>query len=222
MSGELPGYGADKREFGLNTITSISAKIARLTEQETETDQMNNPFQEQLLKAGVVSEQQVKKAQQEKKKNKQQQPKGKKHKQKVLSEAEKKAREQREAKAQRDRELNERKQQQAKAKALSAEINQMIRDNMIKRDESCEIAYNFEHQKKVKRIYINEDMKKKIIQGKLGIARIDGVYELVPIAIAEKIAQRNEKRVVIFKEEEKQVDENDPYAGYEVPDDLIW
>ncbi len=183
---------------------------------------MNNPFQEQLLKAGVVSEQQVKKAQQDKKKSKQQQPKGKKNKQKALSDAEKKARQQREAKAQRDRELNERKQQQAKAKAISAEINQMIKENMIKRDESCEIAYNFEHQKKVKRIYINEDMKNKIVQGKLGIARIDGVYELVPVSIAEKIKQRNEKRVVIFEKEEKKTDADDPYAGYEVPDDLMW
>ena len=65
-------------------------------------------------------------------------------------------------------------------------------------------------------------MKQKIVKGKLGIARIEGVYELVPLSVAEKIKQRNEKRVVIFEAEEKSKDEDDPYADYEVPDDLIW
>lgn len=65
-------------------------------------------------------------------------------------------------------------------------------------------------------------MKQQLIKGKLGIARIEGVYELIPVSVAEKIQQRNEKRVVIFKAEEKTVDENDPYADFEIPDDLTW
>lgn len=181
---------------------------------------MNNPFQEQLLKAGIVSEQQVKQAQQEKKQKRKQQPKGKKNKQ--PNEAELKARKAREEKAQRDRELNQRKQQQARAKAISAEIDQLIRDNLIARDEKCEIVYNFEHQGKVKSIYVDNDMRKKIIDGKLGIARIEGRYELVPLSVAEKIRDRNDKRVVILEEDQATQDENDPYAQYQVPDDLMW
>jgi len=65
-------------------------------------------------------------------------------------------------------------------------------------------------------------MKQQIIRGKLGIARIEGRYELVPIAIAEKIQQRNEKRIVLITDEKPEADENDPYAEYEIPDDLIW
>ena len=65
-------------------------------------------------------------------------------------------------------------------------------------------------------------MKQKIIQGKIGIARIEGRYELVPLAIAEKIQQRNEKRIVIFDEEIETPDDNDPYAEHQIPDDLIW
>lgn len=180
---------------------------------------MNNPFQEQLLKAGVVSKQQVQKVQQEKNKKKKQQ---KSKKEPVIDQNKLKARQQAEEKAKRDRELNQRKQQQARGKAISAEINQLITDNLIKRDESCDIAYNFEHDKKVKRIYINADMKQQIINGKYGIARIDGRYELVPLSVAEKIKQRNEKRIVMFEAEQKVKDENDPYADYEIPDDLIW
>jgi len=181
---------------------------------------MNNPFQEQLLKAGVVNKQQVQKAQQDKNKKKKQQHNNKKI--KPVNEAALKAKKLASEKAERDRELNKRREDQARGKALSAEINQLIKDNMIVRDDKCDIAYNFEHQKKVKKIYINEDMKQKIVKGKLGIARIEGVYELVPLSVAEKIKQRNEKRVVIFEAEEKSKDEDDPYADYEVPDDLIW
>ncbi len=181
---------------------------------------MNNPFQEQLLKAGVVTEQQVKNAQQSKKKKGKQQ--SKKQRQQQKNQQSEKVRQQQEAKAEKDRELNQRKQQQAQAKAISAEINQLIRDNLIKRDEGCEIPYNFQHQGKVKKIYINEDMKEQLVKGKLGIARIEGVYELVPLTVAEKIRQRNDKRVVILEDDNKTADENDPYADYEVPDDLIW
>jgi uncharacterized protein YaiL (DUF2058 family) len=180
---------------------------------------MSNPFQDQLLKAGLVTKQQVQKANQDK---------NRKHKQKrakkrpVPDEASIKARQAAEEKARRDRELNRRKEEKARQKALSTEINQLIENNSLERGESCDIAYNFEHQGKVKRIYVDAVMKQQIIAGKLGIARIEGRYELVPLPIAEKILQRNEKRIVLFNEEVQSVDENDPYAEYKVPDDLTW
>jgi len=180
---------------------------------------MNNPFQEQLLKAGIVNKQQVQKVQQDKNKKKKQQ---RNKKEKVVDETRLKAQQAAEEKSRRDRELNKNKEEAARKKAISAEINQLITENRIQRDESCETVYNFEHNKKVKRIYVNEDMKQQIIKGKLGIARIEGRYELVPVLIAEKIKQRNEKRVVLFEVEQKAVDDNDPYADYQVPDDLTW
>lgn len=179
---------------------------------------MSNPFQEQLLKAGLVSKQQVQQVNKEKQKKKKQQ----KSKKPVVDEAALRAQKAAQEKAQRDRELNEKKQQQARARAVSAEINQLILDHMIKRDDSCELVYNFEHNKKVKRIYINQQLKQQLIDGALALARIDGRYELVPISVAEKIKQRNEKRVIFIEPEENRPDEDDPYADFQVPDDLIW
>ena len=74
----------------------------------------------------------------------------------------------------------------------------------------------------MKHIYVNAELKQQIVQGKLGIARIEGRYELVPQSIAEKIQQRNEKRVVLFKNEQETVAADDPYADFKVPDDLMW
>ncbi|MES0328278.1 MAG: DUF2058 domain-containing protein [Gammaproteobacteria bacterium] len=181
---------------------------------------MSNPFQDQFLKAGLVNKQQVQKAQQSKNKTKKQQRNNKKI--KVVDEAKIEAQKVADEKTKRDLELNQKKQEQARQKATSAEIDQLIKANRIERDQSCEIAYNFEHQKKVKRIYLNEEMQKQVVQGKLGIARITGQYELIPKAIAEKIQQRNEKRVILFKEEKQDIDANDPYAEHKIPDDLMW
>jgi uncharacterized protein YaiL (DUF2058 family) len=180
---------------------------------------MGNAFQDQFLKAGLVTKQQVKKAAKEGTQNKKQQ---RAKKEPVVDETKLKAQQVLKEKAKLDRELNKRKEDEARNKAISAEINQLITDNTIARNDECDIAYNFEHNKKVQRIYINEDMRQKVIHGNLGIARIEGRYELVPKTVAEKIQQRNEKRVILFTYEEEVFDENDPYAEFKIPDDLMW
>ena len=181
---------------------------------------MGNPFQDQLLKAGVVTKQQVKKAQSASKKKKKEQRSKKNN--NVVDENKLKLQQVAKEKADRDKALNQRKEDQAKQKAISAEIDQLITANLIKRSDECEIIYNFEHRKKVNRIYVNEDMKQGIIDGKLGIARIEGRYELIPKLIAERIQQRNEKRVILFENTEEENNEDDPYAEFKVPDDLMW
>ena len=180
---------------------------------------MGNPFQDQFLKAGVVTKQQVKKAQSASSKKKKEQ---RSKKNTVVDENKLKIQQAAKEKAEHDKELNQRKEDQAKQKATSIEIDLLITKNGIKRNDECDIVYNFEHRKKVNRIYVNAEMKQQIIDGKLGLARIEGRYELIPKIIAEKIQQRNEKRVILFEKEEPVIDENDPYAELQVPDDLVW
>lgn len=180
---------------------------------------MGNPFQDQFLKAGVVTKQQVKKAQSDSNKKKKEQ---RSKKTSVVDETRLKAQQAAKEKAAHDKALNQRKEEQAKQKAISIEIDQLISSNAITCGDECDIVYNFEHRNKVNRIYLDAQMKQKVIDGKLGIARIDGRYELIPRPIAEKIQQRNDKRVILFEHEEVEVDENDPYAEFQVPDDLVW
>ena len=180
---------------------------------------MGNPFQDQLLKAGVVTKQQVKKAQSSSNKKKKEQ-RSKKH--NVVDENKLKIQQEAKEKAELDKALNQRKVEQAKQKATSIEIDQLIKTNCIKRNDECEIIYNFEHREKINRIYVNAEMKQRIIDGKLGIARIEGRYELVPQLVAERIQKRNDKRVILFENKDESIDEDDPYAAFQVPDDLMW
>jgi uncharacterized protein len=48
-------------------------------------------------------------------------------------------------------------------------------------------------------------------------------YELLPAAAAEKIMQRDALVIVLLnRNEQAAVDEDDPYASYQIPDDLMW
>jgi hypothetical protein len=46
--------------------------------------------------------------------------------------------------------------------------------------------------------------------------------ELVPRTIAEKIAERDPSIVVTVNRSATAIAEDDPYAAYQVPDDLMW
>jgi len=180
---------------------------------------MNNPFQEQFLKAGIASKQQVHNA----KKHKKTQNKKQRSNKKIEPDANAiKAQQKAKEKADRDRELNQKKQLQAKNKAISIEIDKLISDNKINRDKGCEIAHNFEHRNKINKLFVNADIKKQLVAGKMAIARIEGRYEVIPQDTAEKIKLRNEKRVILLATSSEKESIDSDYADYEIPDDLMW
>jgi len=180
---------------------------------------MSNPFQDKLLKTGIVSKQQAHNAKKAKnKKNKQLRSQNKTGADQAKLNVKQAARD----KVIADKALNKEKENVSRKKAVSSEIDQLITINALERKDDCDISYNFEHQTKVKHIYINNEMKQKIMAGTLVITYIQSHYELVPLSTAEKIQQRDKDRVVLFANTEKSIDANDPYAEYQIPDDLIW
>ena len=68
---------------------------------------------------------------------------------------------------------------------------------------------------------MSADVHKKISAGQIKIVNDNGVFELVPPAVAEKIRARNPSLVIDLPEEQSP-DADDPYAAYQVPDDLMW
>jgi len=179
---------------------------------------MSNSFQDQFLKAGLVTKKQVQKNNKANHTKKKQRSK----KDVVVDESKRNATLVAQQDAARDRDLNKKKELQAQQKATSIEIDQLIRTNRIELTNECDVAYNFQHRGKIKRLYVTADIKQQLVKGKLGITRIDGRYEIVPKDVAEKIQQRNEKRVVTFEVEEQTTEQNDPYAEHQIPDDLMW
>ena len=105
---------------------------------------------------------------------------------------------------------------------IAAQIKQLIETNRIA-ERDGEVAYNFTDGNKVKRLYISEELHKQLSRGRLAIVRLGEGYELVPAPVAEKIKQRDEHCVVICDQPSgDDPGEDDPYADYQIPDDLMW
>lgn len=180
-------------------------------------------LQEQLLKAGLVDEKKLARAKQEKtrKANLARKQRGKNGAQPGSSGQQAQSK-----KAQRDRELNQKRQREAEARERAAQAKQLIDSNKQDRSKG-EHPYSFVYRRKVKKIYVTETQKDHLVGGQLAIATCvtsDGrQFELVPRAVAEKIIERDQSFVVDLGQHAKSdQDENDPYADYQVPDDLVW
>ena len=180
-------------------------------------------LQEQLLKAGLVDQKKLARAEQEKNKRDRS---ARKKRGKKGAQPDPAARQARDEKAQRDRELNRKRRQEAERKELAAQAQDLIDRNRQDRSQG-EQPYGFVYRKKVKKIYVTEAQRRELVSGQLAIATWVGSdgrkFELVPRAVADKILQRDPSFIVDLGEPAQAVpDAEDPYADYKVPDDLVW
>jgi len=175
---------------------------------------MAGSLQEQLVKAGLASEQQLKNTKTKRRKQKRAGSET------AGAEERKKAAEIAAEKRQRDQELNRRRDEEAKRKADQIAIWQLVRDNRIVRSGG-DTAYNFSDGAQLKRVYVSADQHRALVDGRVAIVRHDDFYELVPAALIERISQVDPALVLVHNQEGSD-DTDDEYADYKVPDDLIW
>lgn len=175
-------------------------------------------LQEQFLKAGLVDKKKVKLANQDK--NKQKKVERRTGTQ-TVDEVRLAALETQRRDAERVRELNARRDAAAMQKAIVAQIAQMVQMNRQSRGAG-DIAYNFTRDRKIERIYISAEVQAHLIAGRLVIVCQNGSTELVPKVIADKIAERDASIVVRVHKTSSEVDADDPYAAFKIPDDLMW
>jgi len=147
----------------------------------------------------------------------------------------------------RDKQLAEERNARAQAKALRAEIKQIIEQNdqRAKSRTDEDVSYQFVHGKKIKRIYVPAAQREQLIKGTLVVVNNDGLYHFVAQDVAAKIESRDPKRIIVAhgsnKDANRDASKNAPsggpgvegqeaklsaddeyYAQFEVPDDLDW
>ena len=181
---------------------------------------MGNSLLEQMKKIGLVDKnkaQQVKHSQ-----YKSQKQKTKRGSPDKVGEATLLAQQAHAEKVERDRRLNQLKQEEIEHKAIAAQVRQLIETNRVK-DSDGDIIYNFTDANMVKHLYVSEQVHKHLMSGRLAIAKLGDGYELVPMPVAEKIKQRDAQCILLSDHDaESEQDEDDPYADYKIPDDLMW
>lgn len=168
-------------------------------------------LQEQMLKAGLVNEKKLKKAKKGSKKSRVQA-------REVKAAVEESKRQQQE----RDKALSEEQKEQRLSKEIKAQIKQLIEMNKIDQKDG-DIKYNFTDGTLVKSLYVEQLIRDQLAKGILSIARTDETYVVIPSSVAKKISMRDE--TVIIEQNAPAEDipaEDDPYADFVVPDDLMW
>lgn len=176
---------------------------------------MANSLQNQLLKAGLTDAKRAKKAHQQKLEA------GK----AAATEIKDQVKQAQQEKIERDKELNRQKKEEAERKAVIAQIKQLIEMNKIDRSKG-ETSYQFTDQNKIKKLYVTDVLLNQLAKGVVAVVRFNDSYELVPAQVAAKIAQRDAATIVVLNTPapttETAVEEDDPYADYKIPDDLMW
>lgn len=175
-------------------------------------------LQDQLLKAGLTSQKKVKQVNQEKTRQKKEERRTGVQ---SVDEAQLAAQETQRKNAERARELNAQRDAAARQKALQAQIAQMIQQS--RQDKGAgDIAYNFTYDNKIKRLFVSPAVQTHLTAGRLVIVAHGEGFELVPKVVAAKIAERDPAVVVWINKTSNEVDADDPYADYKIPDDFTW
>ena len=90
-------------------------------------------------------------------------------------------------------------------------------------DPQAEIARHFPYGGKIKRIYVNADQLRALNAGELGVAQLNGRYQLVTVADLDEVARIFPAAVALRVDPDAPAGD-DPYQDpkYQVPDDLVW
>lgn len=180
---------------------------------------MANAFQDQLLKAGLVSKQKVQKATTQKRRDR---------KAKVddgSAELKEQIAEQKKAQAVKDKALNEQRFDEALEKGLVRGLVTEFKRLAIKLPQRAEVKFNFTFDNKIFSLYVDDKLQSQLLNGQLGIVRHEDTSYLVPHKLAERVNLLVPQwcGYLWIKDDKAQVvEENDPYADYVIPDDLMW
>ena len=176
-----------------------------------------------MLQAGLVSKGKVKQQKQNSRKNRRR-TSGESSTDEAVRQAEAAQRTSRE----RDRKLNLEREQARQRKALRVQIRQLLHSNRVN-DKRAEDRYNFTIGDKLKSIYVTSKQRRQLRSAQLVIVLFEDSQYLLPIELVEKV-RALQPDVPIYtasagsagSERSDQPDADDPYANFQVPDDLMW
>jgi len=178
-------------------------------------------LQDQLMNSGLINKQKAKQAQTEKRR----QAKQKKKKGTVIaSDIQVAIQEKAELQKQKDLAKNQQTQEQLAVRAAHGKLIQMIAQHCEK-DYQGELDYHFTYENKVKRIAVTSSIQQGLIKGQYAICVLNDEFYLINKEAAEKLRTIDESVLVALHDQTENKstdDQDDPYAEFAVPDDLMW
>jgi uncharacterized protein len=179
---------------------------------------MRNPLQEQLLKAGLAKKSKLDQVAREQAKQR--------HAKTAPAPASEAADAERARldKVERDRALSAERNAQARLQEQRAQARQIVEQNRLKPEG--DLDYRFTHDGAIRNVLVTDAVRRQLASGALVIVCHDRGYAIVPRTAAEKIGARDASLIALDHGLAPATDsdpgEDDYYARFKVPDDLIW
>ncbi len=181
---------------------------------------MGNSLQDQLLKAGLSNKNKAAKA---RKANRVAERDKRAGRAPTETETQRLAREAAEAKAERDRELNRQQNEARAAEETAAQARNIVEHARLDLG-SADTAFNFTDNGVIKTLDVTAEQHRHLAAGHLAVAQAASGYALIPSVAALKVQSRLPEIIVCWHQDQADdaPTEDDPYAAYEIPDDLMW
>ncbi len=180
-------------------------------------------LQEQLLKAGLTTKQKARQANSVKRKQNKQKRSGVDHGISLQEQVQQDLVKDRSEKLAKDAALNQQKKQVLAVKEQLLRISQILEHHQLK-NVSGEIEYNYNFENKIKKLFVDTSTHNALVNGRLALCGWENKTYIVTTETATKLAELDAKVVLVQNERVTSagVNDNDPYADYQIPDDLMW
>lgn len=176
-------------------------------------------LQEQLLKAGLANEKSAKKIRKEKKKTNKA---VRKKQQAADTTLQDEIKAQKAQQVEKDLALNKAIQQDLDQKSAQGKARQMIEQLQLT-DIAGEVEFNYVREGKVKTILVDQVNYNALTKGRTGICLLNDKVYVLPAQAVDKIQAVDTSYVLLLNDNQvAEIDEDDPYADFQIPDDLMW
>jgi uncharacterized protein YaiL (DUF2058 family) len=180
-------------------------------------------LQDQLLKAGLTTKQKTRQANVDKRKKNKQKRSGVQHDASLQEQVQQDLAKAKTDKINKDNLMNEQKKKELAIKEQMLRIKQILIHHQIQNVEGDNV-YNYTFETTIKKLSFDADTHKALVNGRLALCGLDDVTYLVTRETAEKLSELDKNVVLVQNDNtcDAQIDEDDPYADYQIPDDLMW
>ena len=178
-------------------------------------------LQEQLLKAGLTTKQKARQANTDTRKQNKQKRSGVAHGASLQEQVKQDLKVSKQEKLARDLALNMDKKQELAEKEQHLRMQQILQSHQIK-NVNGESEYNYTFANKIKKLFVDAITHKALVNGRLALCGLDDVTYIVTTETAGKLASLSDSVVLVQNDKVITDDVDDPYADFQIPDDMMW
>jgi uncharacterized protein YaiL (DUF2058 family) len=204
-------------------IRIFTDRIADIINSKPNSGVFMASLQDQLLKAGLTTKQKARQANTSQRKTNKQKRSGVAIGESLQDQVKQDLAKAQQEKTAKDSALNEEKKQQLASKEKALRIQQILEHHQIKNVKG-ETEYNYTFNSKIKKLFVDAVTHRALVNGRLAVCGLVENSYLVTAETAEKVATLDPSAILVQNDkiESDIVEADDPYADYQIPDDMMW